>query len=75
MHIPTFKMPIVKQVWQFIQQGYCAFPIDLREAYVHIPIFKHHHCYFRLCLPTQTLSVEGFAYWAGYNPCGFHFTC
>ena len=33
MHIPSFKMPTLKHVWQLIQQGDFAFSIDLRNAY------------------------------------------
>ena len=43
MHIPSFKMPTLKNVWQLIQQGDFAFSIDLQDAYLHTPIFKHHH--------------------------------
>ena len=42
MHIHSFKMPTLKTVWQLIQQGDCAFSIDLQDAYLHIPIVKHH---------------------------------
>ena len=47
MHIPSFKMPTLKTVWQLIQQGDYAFSIDLQDAYLHDPIVKH-HCRF-LC--------------------------
>ena len=43
MHIPSFKMPTLKNVWQLIQQGDFAFSIDLEDAYLHIPIIKHHY--------------------------------
>ena len=43
MHIPSFKMPTLKHVGQLIQQGEFAFSIDLQDAYLHIPIVKHHH--------------------------------
>ena len=45
MHIPSFKMPTLKNVWQLIQQGDFAFSLDLQDAYLHIPIVKH-HCHF-----------------------------
>ena len=47
MHIPSFKMPTLKNVWQLIQQGDFAFSIDLQDAYLHIPIVKHHHHFLR----------------------------
>ena len=50
MHIPSFKMPTLKNVWQLIQQGDFAFSIDLQDAYLHVPIVKHHHCFFTFCL-------------------------
>ena len=43
MHIPSFKMPTLKHVWQLIKHGDYAFSIDLQDAYLHIPIIKHHH--------------------------------
>ena len=42
MHIPSFKMPTLKTVWQLIQQGDYAFSIDLQDAYLHVSIVKHH---------------------------------
>ena len=45
MHIPSFKMPTLKNIWQLIQQGDFAFSIDLQDAYLHIPIVKY-HCHF-----------------------------
>ena len=43
MHIPSFKMPTLKTVRQLIQQCDYAFSIDLQDAYLHVPIVKHHH--------------------------------
>ena len=45
LHIPYFKMPTIRHVWQLIQHGDYAFSIDLQDAYLHIPIVKH-HCHF-----------------------------
>ena len=45
MHIPSFKMPTIRHVWQLIQDDDYAFSIDLQDAYLHIPIVKH-HCHF-----------------------------
>ena len=47
MHVPSFKMPTLKHVWQLLQLVDYAFSIDLQDAYLNIPIVKHHH-YF-LC--------------------------
>ena len=43
MHMPSFKMLTIRHVWQLIQHGDYAFSIDLQDAYLHIPIVKHHH--------------------------------
>ena len=43
MHIPSFKMPTLKHVWQLIQHDDYAFSIDLQDAHLQIPIVKHHH--------------------------------
>ena len=47
MHIPSFKMPTMRHVWQLIQCGDYAFSTDLQDAYLHIPIVKHHHCFLQ----------------------------
>ena len=43
IHIPTFKMPTIKQVWELILQDDYAFFINLEEASLHFPISKCHH--------------------------------
>ena len=43
MCIPSFKMPTIRHIWQLIQHGDYAFSVDLQDAYLHIPIVKHHH--------------------------------
>ena len=71
MHIPTFKMSIIVQVLQLIHQGDYAFSIDLKDAYLHIPILKHHTTFYSL-FGNKTLSVEGFAICTDYISKGFH---
>ena len=43
MHVPSFEMPTIRHVQQLIQDCGYAFSIDLQDAYLHIPIVKHHH--------------------------------
>ena len=45
MHIPSFKMPTPNHVWQLIKHGDYAISIDLQDAYLRVPIVKH-HCHF-----------------------------
>ena len=45
MHVPSFKMPTIRHVWQLIQHGNYAFSIDLQDTYLCIPIVKY-HCHF-----------------------------
>ena len=40
MHVPSFKMPTIRHVWQLIQHDDYAFYIDLWDAHLHIPIVK-----------------------------------
>ena len=47
MHIPSFRMPTIKQVWKPIKQCDYAFSIDLKDAHLHIPIIKHHQHFLR----------------------------
>ena len=56
MHIPSFKIPTLKNVWQLIQQGDFAFSIDLQDAYLHVPIVKHHHCF--LCFVWHNVPYQ-----------------
>ena len=43
LHVPSFKMPTIQHVQQLIQHSDYTFSIDLQDAYLHIPIVKHHH--------------------------------
>ena len=43
MHLLTFKMPTIRQVWHFIQQGDHAFSICPKATYFCNPIVKYHH--------------------------------
>ena len=68
MHISSFRMPTMKQVWQFIQQGSYAFSIDLEGC-----LLTHSYCqalllFFAICVAKYAISVEGFAFWAFYCP-------
>ena len=56
MHIPSFKMPTLKHAWQLIQHGNYAFSIDLQDAYLDVPIVKHHHCF--LCFVWHNMPYQ-----------------
>ena len=56
MHIPSFKMPTLRHVWQLIQHGDYVFSIDLQDAYLHIPIVKHH--YHFLCFVWHNVPYQ-----------------
>ena len=71
LHIPSFKMPTIRHVWQLLQHGDYAFSIDPQNAYLHIPIVKHHH-FFMICLVQYTISVEVFNFWSGHSHYGFY---
>ena len=46
----------MRHVWQIIQCGNFAFSIDLQDAYLHIPVIKHHHCFLQFVwhnIPSQ----------------------
>ena len=38
---------LLSDVQQLIQHGDYAFSIDPQDAYLHIPIVKHHHCFLQ----------------------------
>ena len=49
-------MPTIRHVQQLIQHGDYTFSIDLQDAYLHIPIVKHHHhflCFVGYNVPYQ----------------------
>ena len=70
MHTDTFHMPTVRQVWQLIQQGDYAFFIYCKDAYLHVPIFKHHHNFYPLFGNTNLIN-GGPCNWALLQPQGF----
>ena len=46
MHIPMFKISTITQLCLLIQQGDYAFSMNLKDAYLQIPIIKDHHHYY-----------------------------
>ena len=66
VHISTYKMPTIRQVWQLIQQVEYAFSIDLKML-IYIFLLLSIHITFICCLATQNLTLEGFVIWAGYS--------
>ena len=63
-------MPTLENVWQLIQQGDFAFSIDLQDAYLHVPIVKH-HCHFYILFGIMCL-ISGRFYTLGLpQPLGF----
>ena len=69
MHIPSFKMPTLKTVRQLIQHGDYAFSIDLQDAYLHVPIVKHHrqflHFVLHIVIYLDDILVLVHSKWAG----------
>ena len=55
-----FKTPTIRQVWTHIQHRDHAFSIDIKDAYLHIPIVKHyyhhHHHFYSLFGNTNLIS-------------------
>ena len=68
MHIPSFKMPTLKNVWQLIQQGDFAFSTDLQDAYLHVPIAKHHHHFLHFVWHNVPYQWKVFTSWACHSP-------
>ena len=54
MHIPTFDMPTIRQVWLLIQCGSYAFFLGLKDAYLHIAVLSIIIFFFLICLAPQT---------------------
>ena len=60
VHVPYF--------WQLIQCGDYAFSIDLQDAYLHIPIVKHHHHFLQFVFVQYAISVDSFIFWSCHSP-------
>ena len=58
MHVPSFKMPTIRHVWQLFQHDDYAFSIDLQDAYLHIPIVKHHHHFLQFVWPSVPYQLK-----------------
>ena len=41
-------MPTIRHVWQLIQHCNYVLSIDLQDAYLHIPIVKHHNHFLQV---------------------------
>ena len=68
MHVPSSKMPTIRHVWQLIQLGHYAFSIDLQDAYLHIYIVKHHHCFLQfVCLISGRFCPFGWPQPLGFS--------
>ena len=48
MHIPTFKIPTIRQMWHIIQQDDYAYSFELKDTSLYIPIVKHHHIFLHI---------------------------
>ena len=58
MHISSFKMPTIRQVWHLIEQSnYAFFSVDLKDAFLHIPIVKNHHHFSWFVWQWKVLSL------------------
>ena len=63
MHIPTFKMPIIRQIWGLIQQGTHVLPIDFRDT-ICIFLLLSIMLAFYVLFSKLTLSLEELSIWA-----------
>ena len=56
MHIPTFKIPIIREKWELNEQGDHAFSIDLKDAYLYVPFVQDHCCFYGLFGASKHIS-------------------
>ena len=66
MHKSTFKMPTMRQAWKPVQLGDYAFPVDLKDDFLHIPIVKHYHHFIQFSF--TNVITERLHILAGYSP-------
>ena len=72
LYIPSFKMPTIRHVQQLIQHGDYAFSIDLQDAYLHIPIVKHHHHFLRFVWHNLPYQWKVLPFGLATAPTGLH---
>ena len=70
LHIPSFKLHTIRHVQQLIQHGDYAFSIELQDAYLHIPLVKH-HCNFYNLFGTIHHICRMFYFWMATAPSVF----
>ena len=68
MHIPSFKMSTLKHVGHLIQHGNYTFSIDLQDAYLHIPIVKHHHHFLHFVWCNVPYQWKVLPFWLATAP-------
>ena len=59
IHVPSLRCLLSDRCCQLFIKAIMLFSLDLKDAYLHIPIVKHHYCsYITLSWIIQSLSVE-----------------
>ena len=56
-------MPIIRQEQHLIQHGNYAFSIDIKDAYIHIPIVQHHHHFLHFVWPHKPYQWKILPFW------------
>lgn len=62
--VQSFRMESLQSVAQALTQGNLMLSLDLKDAYLHIPVFLHFHKYLGLQCQTSTSSS-----------CAYHLAC
>ena len=73
MHIPTFKMPTIRQVWQLIQQGNYTFLLIPRML-IYIFLLLSITIAFYILFDNANLINGELCHLAWLHPYGFHLT-
>ena len=62
MYIPTIKIPLSDRYGNLFNKDCGFFPIDVKDAYLHIPIVKHHQ-HFCVLFGKINIISGSFAIW------------
>ena len=63
-----FKMETLRSIIQALHQGDWGVSTDLRDAYLHLPIFVHHRKYLRFCVKDQHFQFRAMPFGLAVAP-------
>ena len=66
-----FKMDTLSKVLNLVKKGQFSFTLDLKDAYMHIPIHKNYKKYLRFCINNQCYQFTALCFGPSQAPRAF----